>query len=82
MQYNFVSDKLLISWRGFEGISYNIYAKHGDNQNWIKMNSKPIRDNFVAFKRPQIPGFYYFKLTSVYENEESYFSEQIEIKID
>lgn len=82
LQYNFVSDKLLISWRGFEGISYNIYAKHGDNQNWIKMNSKPIRDNFVAFKRPQIPGFYYFKLTSVYENEESYFSEQIEIKID
>jgi len=82
LQYNFVSDKLLISWRGFKGASYNIYARHDANPNWIKMNNRPIRDNFVAFKRPQVSGLYYFKITSLYENKESDFSEQIEIIIE
>ncbi|UCF64258.1 MAG: PorV/PorQ family protein [bacterium] len=82
VQYRVVSGQLLISWRGFEGATYNLYARHGDDPNWTKMNSKPLEDNFVAFKKPKVPGFYYFKITAVYQGKESYFSEQLEIIID
>ena len=81
LKVNIDSEKLSISWGRVVGVRYNVYAKHSSINKWMKLNKTPLYNNSLNYKQPVALGVYFFKVCSVYNDEESSFSKEVSLNV-
>jgi len=77
-----IHEELVITWDKVEGAKYNVYAKYGDKSDWKKITNETLIINFLKINKKPEPGNYSFKITSVINNRESNFSEEVTIHVE
>ena len=75
-------EELHIEWTRVAGVQYNVYARHSSKTEWIKLNKSPLYNNTMKFKKPEAPGIFYFRVSSVYENKESAYSKEVNLNVE
>ncbi|MBN2412807.1 fibronectin type III domain-containing protein [candidate division KSB1 bacterium] len=60
-----VKDNIYIAWEAEKEAAYNIYTRHSNGVNWVRINKKPLRRNWVKLKRPEVRGSYEFAVTTL-----------------
>jgi hypothetical protein len=75
------NNELILSWDAIPNVQYNIFAKRSSAGKWIKINKKPLYNNHLSFKKPKSAGILYFKANSIYNGQESSYSEEISIHV-
>ncbi len=60
-----LKDNIYIAWEAEKEAVYNIYARRSNRKNWVRINKKPLRRNWIKLKRPEIPGIYEFAVTTL-----------------
>lgn len=81
LRYEIVNGKMIIKWDAVPAALYNIYAKADKGDPWRKLNSKPIAQTEMEFKRPTVQTHYYITVTAIINNIESAFENELEIEI-
>ncbi len=73
--------ELMLSWDSVLGAQYNVYARFSNSNKWVKINKTPLYNNRMNFKRPKANGIFYFKVTSIYNGNESTYSKEVSIHV-
>jgi hypothetical protein len=81
LRYEIVDGKMIIKWETVPAAVYNIYAKTEKGDPWKKLNSKPISQSEMEFKRPTVQTRYLITVTAIINNIESAFENELEIEI-
>jgi len=81
LRYEMVEGKMIIKWDTVPTASYNVYAKADKGDPWKKLNSKPISQTEMEFKRPTVQTRYLITVTAIINNIESAFENELEIEI-
>lgn len=77
----YYDNKLELNWQKDGNRLYNVYARDTENK-WKKLNSEPIKENYIIFSNPRINKNYTFCITTVDDNRESSFSKEATIHVD
>jgi hypothetical protein len=75
-------NELRISWDRVSGVQYNVYARYSTQDTWRQLNKKPLYNNSMKFKKPEMKGIYYFRVGSVFGGKESPYSKEVNIHVD
>ncbi|MGD9899906.1 MAG: PorV/PorQ family protein [Calditrichaceae bacterium] len=74
-------NRMVIKWSVVPGARYNVYARKGKTEKWIRLNKNPLNESKIDIKKPEILKTYYITVTSVYDNFESAYSKEAEINV-
>lgn len=74
--------KLLLTWKAVPdaGALYHVYAKAGENGNWVRITRQPIRETYKIFTPQKKKLDWQFSVTAVVAGRESDFSEIVSIE--
>ncbi|MGD9489552.1 MAG: PorV/PorQ family protein [Calditrichaceae bacterium] len=81
ISYRLTGNKMLIKWSVVPGARYNVYARKGKNEKWVRLNKNPLNESKLEIKKPEILKTYYLTVTSVYDKFESAYSKEAEIHV-
>lgn len=81
LRYEILDQKMVVKWAEVPSAVYNVYAKSAKTDSWKKLTEQPLRQTEMDFKRPTVPTKYYITVTSVINNIESAFENELEIEI-
>ena len=81
LRYEIINNKMVIKWLAIPKGKYNVYAKSDKNDPWKKLNNKPLFSTEMDFKQPTAGKKYYITVTTILDNVESAFENEIEIEV-
>lgn len=70
---------LKLQWSPILGMQYNVYVRSPFQDKWTKINTTPLETPYLVIKKPTSKGKYFFIVTAVHNNFESYPSQQITV---
>ncbi|MCB9057881.1 MAG: PorV/PorQ family protein [Calditrichae bacterium] len=74
-------NKLELRWKKQEDALYNVYGRDPDNK-WVKLNSEPVKENYIVFYNPKSGKKYSFSVSAVVGEKESPLSKEVSIYVD
>jgi len=76
------NEKLIISWDKVIGARYYVYAKYKDTGEWKRLVTTALYSNSLRINKLPEKGKYYFKVSSVINDNESEFSKEETIDVE